>query len=866
MRNKDKKAPKTNKENYIVSVGAEAVLYGIMFFLLGLIGLLNKGIVGQFITYCVVYLFGAFHVLFFLFLMFMGLYLIIKKRIYRIQIDLKLLGFLLILVSFSIGASNKDTLTFQTFFSEFSINMERITSSPYQISSLNQIPLVGGGLIGYTLAGALNSCITPLGSKIVTIFLLTLGMILVFKDLFIMLMKALINHSKKRKELRKAYIQELEAKKEEEKKAMDIKNKQNNDKSDLDKDIQIDEQFTLTKEEEFNIEKKEEKEEIEDFKNEKIEKEEIKPSTILKNSQDEIKLDNIFFEDKKDDIKPTEKKDEDNAINDDNKSISFFDNKKEESISDLNEKYNRNNKDDKISLFDEETLNKFEAKKEIKPSPTKIFYQEEKKEEKKIKLPYIYPPVSLLSDISDGDKTQLNIAIADNYVAKINEMFQDFKIGAKVVSYTIGPSVTRFDVKTNPGVKLSALAGIQNELAVKLDGNKTVRVELIVEGKDTSAIEVGNKYISTVPFKEVLNDLNKYPHDKLLIPLGKNISGEVVKTSIDQLPHLLIAGTTGSGKSVFVHSLIMSLIMRNAPDDLKLILIDPKKVEFAKYHDLPHLLCPIITDPNEATVCLKRLCDEMDRRYEVFTKFGNGAVKLSEFNEYAETHNLEKMPVIIVVVDEFADFIANNPKEIEASIQRIGQKARACGIYMILATQRPSTQIVTGDIKANIPSRVALSVASNVDSRVILDEVGAETLLGKGDLLARVPISKSLVRAQSAFVPSKDIMAVCDYIRSHGEVNYYEPFLDLKEHEIPSFEGSAISSNRRTDLDPLHEEVKQYVLETGNASSSKIISMFQIGFSRADYILDCLEREGIISKLPNGRRIVLGEGKNGKND
>lgn len=811
MKDKKKKVPKSNDNDYIVSSPAEAVLYGILFTLLGIIGLLNKGLVGSFVTYCVVYLFGAFYILFFLFMIFFGLYLIIKKRFYKIQIDLKLLGFLLMLISFTVGASLKDGLNFSNFYGVFAKNMDSIKSSSFEIASVAQVPLVGGGLIGYALAALLNNCVTEVGTKIVIVFLLIVGFLLVFSGIIKLCFVKFVSFHKKRKQMRQLELESDEEEKEE-------VEENNIDLNEQEKPILNDRVFVR---EEDNV-----------------------PSKVMINeTKNDIRENFDFFEDDDLDEEVLTKPVSDLEIN------SYFDDDNDEMET---REVSSSTYEKQVSLFDDENVMK---------TDNTVISSREKVTPKKIKLPYMYPPIALLSDSYNGDQTALNIEIADEYVQKINELFVDFKIGAQVISYTIGPSVTRFDVKTNPGVKLSSIAAIQNELAAKLDGNKTVRVELIIEGKDTSGIEVGNRYISTIAFKDVIKDISNNK-DKLLIPLGKDISGNVVKTSISDLPHLLVAGTTGSGKSVFVHSIIMTLIMRNSPDELRLMLIDPKKVEFSKYQNLPHLLCPIIHNANEATVALKRMVDEMERRYEIFSTKGNGASKYSEYMEYAREHNLELMPIIVIIIDEFADLILNSAKDTETAIQKIGQKARACGIHMILATQRPTVQFVTGNIKANIPSRIALSVASQMDSRVILDEIGAETLLGKGDLLARVPISKSLIRAQSAFVSAKDIMSVCDYIRAHGEVDYYPPFLDLKENPIPTFEGSAVSSGRRTELDPLHNEVKKFVLETKMASTNKIQNAFQMGFTRADYILDCLEREGIVKRMPNGRRIFIGENNN----
>ncbi len=794
MKKENKKVPKNNEESYVITSDAEAILYGLLFVLVGLIGLLNRGPVGQFFTYCVVFLFGAFHIFFFALLIFLGIYLMVKKKFYHIRIDLKLLGFFLMLLGLTIGASLESGLTIQNAYLIFSQRMENVQDSLFHISSLTQIPLSGGGIIGYFLAGILNSSLTEMGTKIVIVLFLMTGFLLVFKDPLVKFILKIHQYRKKRKAIRKE--------EQNRKDAEELEKKAQKEEDSLNKQEEMKEEPTLGRMD--------------------INPEDLFDEFPSKDSDD------LFMEED-----PIIMKDND-AKKEEKNPISFFD-----------------DEDENTSIKDEIV----EVKEEKPYSP----FEEHHEEKKSYVGPYIYPPLSLLSDEHDTTKNSQNFAIADENVRKINNIFKEYNIGAQAISYTVGPSVTRFDIKVNPGVKLTSLSSIQNELALKLGGDKTVRVELIIEGKDTSGIEIGNKFPTMVPFKDVYKEMMGNMKDKLMVPLGRNISGDVVKISIDELPHLLVAGTTGSGKSVFIHSIIMTLIMRNTPEELRLLLVDPKRVEFSKYHDLPHLLCPIITDPSEATTALKRMVDEMERRYDVFATKGKGASKYSEYMEIAELYHLEKMPVIIMIVDEFADFMSHNAKEVEASIQRIAQKARAAGIYMILATQRPSVGFVSGDIKANIPSRIALSVATAMDSRVIIDENGAETLLGKGDLLARVPISKTLIRVQSPFVPSKDIIAVCDYIREHSEVHYYEPFLDLKEHiDLPTFDGGGQGiSGRRTELDPLHEEVKRYVLETKVASTSKIQNNFQVGFSRADYILDCLEREGIVKRVGN-RRVVVG--------
>lgn len=379
---------------------------------------------------------------------------------------------------------------------------------------------------------------------------------------------------------------------------------------------------------------------------------------------------------------------------------------------------------------------------------------------------YPLPPISLLEDHIEYGKYEINNKSCYAKQEKINQFFNDYKIDARVESYTIGPSVTRFNIRTSPGVKISTMANRVEELQMYLRGDKSVRVETVVEGRDTSGIEVGNAEPMTVPFKSVYNKLSQI-NDTMTIALGTNIDGEIVTCKLDDLPHLLVAGTTGSGKSVFIHSIIMSLIMRNYPHQLRLILIDPKKVEFTKYQNIPHLYCRIVDDIVQATAILGELVSEMERRYTLLST--NACVNLKEYRKKREENpNLLDLPNIVCIIDEFADLMSQDSDDVELSVQRLAQKARACGIYLIIATQRPSVKVITGDIKANIPARVALSVSSQIDSRTILDEIGAETLVGKGDLLARIPGHKSLIRVQSPYVSNDEITRITTYLTKFG--------------------------------------------------------------------------------------------------
>ena len=301
--------------------------------------------------------------------------------------------------------------------------------------------------------------------------------------------------------------------------------------------------------------------------------------------------------------------------------------------------------------------------------------------------------------------------------------------------------------------------------------------------------------------------------------------------------------------------------MRNKPDELKLMLIDPKRIEFNRYNELPHLLCPVITQTDRAKVALMRLVDEMEKRYDLFAEKGMGASNYKEYLETCEEMGYEKIPYIVMVCDEFADFMSDGDKEVAKLIQRIAQKARACGIYMVIATQRPSVKVITGDIKANIPSRIALSVSSSLDSRIIIDEVGAENLLGKGDLLARIPRYKTLVRVQSAFIDSKELYAICEHIKSQAKFVCHKDFEDLTIKIQTPFsnvgEGDITQMRKDYHNDEIYEDVKRFVIKTGKCSTSKLINQFGIGYSKADGLLDTLEHDGIIRR--DGNRRVLSD-------
>ncbi len=473
---------------------------------------------------------------------------------------------------------------------------------------------------------------------------------------------------------------------------------------------------------------------------------------------------------------------------------------------------------------------------------------------------YVKPSIDLLEDRKDYSKLEANRAAAESEIPVINGVYEKLGIAASVQDYTIGPSVTRFNITREPGTRVSAIisSDVEQEMQIDLRGDMSVRLEAVVPGRNTSGVEVGNAAPMPVSFHDAFGAVLENPNqDPMLVPLGMDIDRRVVCVSFDSLPHLLVSGTTGSGKSVFIHQIIMTLIMRNYPSDLKLILVDPKKVEFNRYASIPHLLCPIITDIGYAVAMLKRLVEEMERRYTILSRFE--CSNIHDYNKIRkEKKDSENLPNILVVIDEFADMMGQNPKDVDMLTQRLAQKARAAGIYLLISTQRPSVKVITGTIKANIPARIALSLPSVFDSRTILDEGGAEKLLGKGDLLARIPSLKTTLRLQSSYVSNEEISRVASYLRSKGEPHYSPAFMNITEAPDNDSGDEGETGKHLPGLDDeLYPDIKAWVMSTRIASTSALQRNFGIGYSRAASVLDALESEGIVRTVNGNKREVV---------
>ncbi|TES51160.1 DNA translocase FtsK [Shouchella lehensis] len=449
-------------------------------------------------------------------------------------------------------------------------------------------------------------------------------------------------------------------------------------------------------------------------------------------------------------------------------------------------------------------------------------YQEQKRTSA-----YEPPPLKLLlypERTTDDDGAWL-----DEQATLLEETLQSFHVDAKVVNRTKGPAVTRFEIQPARGVKVNKITNLTDDIKLSLAA-KDIRIEAPIPGKNAIGIEVPNRTSNPVMLREILRrDVFRNPTSPLTAALGLDISGNPVVTDLNKMPHGLVAGATGSGKSVCINSILISLLYKASPEELKLLLVDPKMVELAPYHDIPHLLAPVITDPKQATASLKWVVQEMERRYELFSQ-----MRVRDIEKYNERY--DKLPYILVVIDELADLMMVSPQDVEDAICRIAQKARACGIHLLLATQRPSVDVITGLIKANIPTRIAFSVSSQTDSRTILDMGGAERLLGRGDMLFHENGASKPVRVQGTFVSDDEIEAVIEYVKKQGTPNY-------------AFESETIEKvfEQTEQADELFEDACYFVVEQGSASASSIQRRFRVGYNRAARLIDMMEQRGVIS-------------------
>lgn len=500
-----------------------------------------------------------------------------------------------------------------------------------------------------------------------------------------------------------------------------------------------------------------------------------------------------------------------------------------------------------------------EIKKEIEPSKNiqTMEYDESPVNEdnaiekaigkiKKFHTSYVPPPLSLL----EKDKGKPNTGDMKGNMNIIQRTLLTFGVSVEMDEVTVGPTVTRYALKPAQGVKLSRIVGLQNELALALSA-KTIRIEAPIPGKSLVGIEIPNKVKSTVGLATLLAD-DKFQNSPkpLTVALGRGLSGKSIFGNLAKMPHLLVAGTTGSGKSVTIHSIITSLLYRNGPEELRLILVDPKRVELTLYNKIPHLLTPVITDPKKTILALKWAAREMDRRYDILQAESVQNIESYHSNIYGKSkkdESIERLPYIVIVIDELADIMQTYPRELESAIVRLAQMSRAVGIHLILSTQRPSVNVITGLIKANIPTRVALQVSSQIDSRTILDQGGAEKLLGAGDMLYSCAETPQPERLQSAFISEEEVKKVVEYLRK-AFIDELPDTIELSGN-IDKGSSSIFADNLGSDNDgddDLYEDARLTVIEAGKASTSYLQRKLGVGYARAAKLIDMLEERGVI--------------------
>lgn len=482
--------------------------------------------------------------------------------------------------------------------------------------------------------------------------------------------------------------------------------------------------------------------------------------------------------------------------------------------------------------------------------------KEEKIEEEKIIKPtiktsshYQLPPLSLLSTKSTNNASKERSS-ANKNAARLTSVLKQFGVNATIENAFIGPTITKYELKLETGTRVNKILQLQDDIKLAL-ATADIRIEAPIPGKPYVGIEVPNQSASMVGFKDVFKTLQsskKLMDNKLVVALGKDVSGQPIYAELDKMPHLLIAGATGSGKSVCVNTIISSILMRARPDEVKLILVDPKKVELSVYNGIPHLLAPVVTDPKKAAAVLREVVAEMERRYDVFASVN--ARNIKSYNAFAHEYNVGKdeseqkeiLSYHVIILDEVADLMMVASKEVEDCIMRISQMARAAGIHLIVATQRPSTDIITGVIKANIPSRIAFAVSSSIDSRTILDTSGAEKLLGKGDMLFSPMGASSPIRVQGCFVSDDEVAEIVHYVSSQQEAIYEERYVNAKSLSS----GSSTSGDGYDDEDEEYENCREFVIQAQKASTSLLQRKFRIGYNKAARIIDRLEEEGVI--------------------
>ena len=802
---KNKQRKVKEEKHYLFSFDAEVSLFGMLLFLISAIGILNEGLLGRFITYFLVFLFGSFYFIPLIGSMLLGMYIFIKKKKVEVKIGLKLLSALLIVIFGLVFASKDISSTaapsLSEAFSTYNNVFEYATVSNLKID-LDLIEYTGGGIIGYLICTLMYTILGASGTNLFCVIIILCSAMILSKPIIVgvyKFFKTIIDNIKRITTMDQTVIEDT----------YEVKRVDNIDLSHTVESTVITDSMI--------------------YKKPLVEPEvKAQPKTKPVNTKQEPSFNIFSFDLTK----------ENNAAK-----VEFEPIKVEPVKPVIIEK-----EDTTFNIFQ----NDFEEKNEVKVEPkkeTKIVEVKQPVQEvppaptlsSEISSGYVLPSLDLL-DVNEDNNDEQRKEEANNAMQALNHKLEELNVKAQVRGYTIGPSVTQFQIVPDSGssTKVSTIESVKNDLMLSIAATK-VRMESPIPGMSAVGLEVPNKTRYSVSIREVLEPFKDNP-EKLLVALGKDIFGKPIQICLNKMPHLLVAGQTGSGKSVCMNSIITSIILRTNPEEVKMILIDPKKVEMSMYANMPHLLCPVITDAKKASVALNKIVTEMDNRYNLFA--ATGVRNIEGYNKFALNNKQNLMPYIVVIIDELADLMMVASKDVEDSIQRITQLARAAGIHLIVATQRPSVNVITGVIKANIPSRISFAVSSQVDSRTILDSVGAEDLLGKGDMLVSVTGSE-LKRVQGAWVSDDEIYRVVQYIKENASTNFSDTFSNLEPPSVPSEVIESLCDDGEEE-ELIYQDIKRFVLETQRATTSLLQRKFSIGYVRAARMIDRLEEEGIV--------------------
>ena len=845
------------KEKRRITQNSISVMGGICVILFAIVTLFSTNTGLSFLYKLIGHSFGFIGFWLFLpYIVIIGIYLLFNKQIIKIRLGIQLWGVLVIIFCFLIlsshwaswgavlpngleitgkGTTETGTAKYLTF-SNASTVFEQIDAQNPSVVGPN--PRLGGGRVGFLLAGAINSAVTPLGLNIVCWILFVGGLGMIFHRQVIQFINFIRNskHKEKGKAFKEVNLTMEGLEPEEPIKVEDVSS------------------------EDFYSETKPV---IEPFQVSRP----INNDYTLKKARfilgdDGTKVTEIYEDDLTKPVFESEKPSFSEPVHEDysdqGSSISFDRENVEREERSYKEPFFEplNDEIKRESSFEEskpQMSQSFEVEPEPEPEPEVDFLHRPQPKANLIRN-YIYPSIELLDKGKDQDLSK-NEASCEAKTELLNRFLANYKVGAQVISHTIGPSVTRYDLQTNDDVSVTTVQRYVTDLQIKL-GGVSMRFEPIVAGKSTSGIEIPNDVRTNVTLRQAVEGLPEGDKHKMDIPFGLSITGDLTYANLPDFPHMLVAGTTGSGKSIFVHATIVSLLMRNKPEELKLVMVDPKKVEMNYYENIPHLLCPVITDVSKAYVCLNKLVDEMERRYNLFST--NRLRDIKGFNEYCKTKGWQPLPYIVIFVDEYADLI-ETCKEIRTPVVRLVQKARAAGIHLVIATQRPSVNVIDGVIKANVSTRVALMCASYQDSMTVIGEGGAEKLLGYGDMLVECPlISRAMrPRLQGCYVSEMEILRVCDFLREHYQPQFDPMFLNLEppvEEKAASFDEVEPSQIDKAATDEeAYQKIKEDATHREYFSISYITRTYFMGYSRAGKMFKRLQNEGIVAQSGDAR-------------